>query len=100
VGNFGGPSLASSSHRSGTARTSGLAGSPIKVLDHFTRAGGLTLGFHQASERFKVGRAVESKTALVATHDRTELARPTCHSWRIGSTEGFAFEASIPNAAD
>lgn len=41
----------------------------IRVLDLFAGAGGLTLGFHQASERFRIVRAVESDIEAAATYD-------------------------------
>ncbi len=39
----------------------------IRVLDLFAGAGGITAGFHEASERFTVTRAVELDTAAAAT---------------------------------
>ncbi|MDN3495280.1 DNA cytosine methyltransferase [Planococcus sp. APC 4015] len=43
----------------------------ISVLDLFAGAGGLTAGFHAASERYRVARAVEMDTAAAATFDAT-----------------------------
>jgi DNA (cytosine-5)-methyltransferase 1 len=45
--------------------------STISVLDLFAGAGGLTAGFHQASERFEVRRAVELDTAAAASFAAT-----------------------------
>ena len=43
----------------------------ITMLDLFAGAGGLTAGFHAASERFRVERAVELDTAAAATYAAT-----------------------------
>lgn len=48
------------------ASSSSLA--PIRVLDLFSGAGGLTEGFAQASSRFKTVRAVENDLAAAATY--------------------------------
>ncbi|POH69949.1 MULTISPECIES: DNA cytosine methyltransferase [Cryobacterium] len=40
----------------------------ISVLDLFAGAGGLTAGFHEASDRFKTVRAVEMDTAAAASY--------------------------------
>lgn len=47
-----------------------INGSPIAVLDLFAGAGGLALGFHLASDRFRIVQAVESDNAAAATYDR------------------------------
>lgn len=43
----------------------------ITMLDLFAGAGGLTAGFHAASDRFRVKRAVELDTAAAATYAAT-----------------------------
>lgn len=43
----------------------------ITMLDLFAGAGGLTAGFHAASDRFRVERAVELDTAAAATYAAT-----------------------------
>lgn len=43
----------------------------IDVLDLFAGAGGLTAGFHAASDRFRVSRAIELDTAAAATYQAT-----------------------------
>lgn len=43
----------------------------ITVLDLFAGAGGLTAGFHEASSRFHVERAVELDVAAAATFTAT-----------------------------
>ncbi|QYF98822.1 MULTISPECIES: DNA cytosine methyltransferase [Microbacterium] len=43
----------------------------ITMLDLFSGAGGLTAGFHAASDRFRVARAVELDTAAAATFAAT-----------------------------
>lgn len=45
--------------------------STIDVLDLFAGAGGLTAGFHAASDRFRVSRAIELDTAAAATYQAT-----------------------------
>ncbi|WP_298743974.1 DNA cytosine methyltransferase [uncultured Microbacterium sp.] len=43
----------------------------VDVLDLFAGAGGLTAGFHAASDRFRVSRAIELDTAAAATYQAT-----------------------------
>lgn len=45
--------------------------SDIRVLDLFSGAGGLSQGFHQASERYKIVAAVESDDAAAASYAAT-----------------------------
>lgn len=47
-----------------------LCPQPITVLDLFAGAGGLSRGFHGASPRFRVTRAVENDLAAAATYAR------------------------------
>jgi DNA (cytosine-5)-methyltransferase 1 len=49
----------------------GRATQTITVLDLFAGAGGLTAGFHAASDRYRVTRAVELDTAAAATFAAT-----------------------------
>lgn len=44
---------------------------PIRVLDLFAGAGGLTEGFHSVRKRYRVVRAVESDLAAAASYART-----------------------------
>lgn len=44
---------------------------PIRVLDLFAGAGGLTAGFHAASSRFSTVRAVEMDLAAAASYEAT-----------------------------
>ena len=44
---------------------------PIRVVDLFAGAGGLTAGFHQASARFKTVSAVEMDLAAAASYEAT-----------------------------
>lgn len=44
---------------------------PIRVLDLFAGAGGLTAGFHAASSRFRTVRAVEMDLAAAASYEAT-----------------------------
>lgn len=44
---------------------------PIRVLDLFAGAGGLTAGFHQASDRYRTVRAVEMDLAAAASYEAT-----------------------------
>lgn len=44
---------------------------PIRVLDLFAGAGGLTAGFHAASSRFRTARAVEMDLAAAASYEAT-----------------------------
>lgn len=44
---------------------------PIRVLDLFAGAGGLTAGFHEASKRFKSVAAVEMDLAAAASYEAT-----------------------------
>lgn len=48
-----------------------MAENTIRVLDLFAGAGGLTAGFHVASERFQTVRAVEMDLAAAASYDAT-----------------------------
>lgn len=64
----------------------------IKVLDLFSGAGGLTLGFHQSSSRFDVVRAVESDYAAAATYDMN-FGLGTVYS---GPIEDWLEEEDIP----
>jgi DNA (cytosine-5)-methyltransferase 1 len=41
---------------------------PLRILDVFSGAGGLTLGFHKASHRYKVVRAVEMNQEAAASY--------------------------------
>lgn len=50
---------------------SGRARKTITILDLFAGAGGLTAGFHAASDRFQVKRAVELDTSAAATFAAT-----------------------------
>lgn len=45
--------------------------SPIRVLDLFCGAGGLSEGFHQASSRYRTVAAVESDKAAAASYEAT-----------------------------
>lgn len=54
-----------------TTPASDRATQTIKMLDLFAGAGGLTAGFHAASDRFRVVRAVELDTAAAATYAAT-----------------------------
>ncbi len=54
-----------------TATTGSSATRTISVLDLFAGAGGLTAGFHSASHRYRVKRAVELDTAAAATFAAT-----------------------------
>ena len=47
------------------------ADSPIRVLDLFAGAGGLTAGFHVASPRFRSAAAVEMDTFAAASYAAT-----------------------------
>lgn len=65
-----GPDLSTPLHLRRLTTEPGSTGKPvIKVLDLFSGAGGLTLGFHQSSSRFHVVRAVESDHSAAATYD-------------------------------
>jgi DNA (cytosine-5)-methyltransferase 1 len=44
---------------------------PIRVLDLFAGAGGLTAGFHAASPRFRTVRAIEMDLAAAASYEAT-----------------------------
>lgn len=54
-----------------TPTTDSSATRTISVLDLFAGAGGLTAGFHAASDRYRVKRAVELDTAAAATFAAT-----------------------------
>jgi len=54
-----------------TPTTGSSATRTISVLDLFAGAGGLTAGFHAASDRYRVRRAVELDTAAAATFAAT-----------------------------
>ncbi|GAA1679663.1 DNA cytosine methyltransferase [Microbacterium lacus] len=54
-----------------TPTTDTSATRTISVLDLFAGAGGLTAGFHAASDRYRVKRAVELDTAAAATFAAT-----------------------------
>src|SRR5690349_14682492 len=45
--------------------------SPLRILDLFAGAGGLTHGFHTADRRFKTVRAVEFDAAAAASYEHT-----------------------------
>lgn len=48
-----------------------MTSNPIRVLDLFAGAGGLTAGFHEASARFRSVAAVEMDTAAAASYEAT-----------------------------
>lgn len=54
-----------------SVEASGSVTQAISVLDLFAGAGGLTAGFHTASDRYRVERAVELDTAAAATFAAT-----------------------------
>ena len=48
-----------------------MTSAPIRFLDLFAVAGGMTAGFHAASSRFQTVRAVEMDLAAAATYEQT-----------------------------
>ncbi|GAA1941707.1 DNA cytosine methyltransferase [Microbacterium aoyamense] len=69
----------------------------ISVLDLFAGAGGLTAGFHEASDRFHVERAVELDIAAAATFSAT--FGPTFGKDVVyqGGIEGWLRDEDVPN---
>ena len=67
--------------------------SSITVLDLFAGAGGLTAGFHSASERFNVKRAVELDPAAAASFEAT-YGKNVVYS---GSIEAWLADEEVPN---
>lgn len=64
----------------------------ISMLDLFAGAGGLTAGFHAASPRFKVARAVELDTAAAATFAATFGPASVYH----GGIESWLRDEDVP----
>ncbi|WP_092927810.1 DNA (cytosine-5-)-methyltransferase [Actinopolyspora alba] len=64
----------------------------VHVLDLFAGAGGLTQGFHSASNRFQVVRAVEEDLAAAASYARTfgDKVYP-------GGIEGWLADEEVPH---
>lgn len=69
------------------------ATSTISVLDLFAGAGGLTAGFHAASPRYRVARAVELDTAAAATFAAT-FGRDIVYR---GGIESWLQEEDVPS---
>lgn len=67
--------------------------SPLRVLDLFAGAGGLSEGFHQASSRFQVARAVEMSLPAAASYVQNfgDVAY-------AGSIQDWFKEEAIPRA--
>lgn len=76
---------------------SGRATQTITVLDLFAGAGGLTAGFHEASDRFHVERAVELDIAAAATF--TATFGPTFGKDVVyqGGIEDWLKDEDVPN---
>jgi DNA (cytosine-5)-methyltransferase 1 len=68
----------------------------IKVLDLFAGAGGLTAGFHHASERFQTVRAVEMDLEAAASFEAT-FGEGIMYNGRI---EDWLRDESIPEGID
>jgi DNA (cytosine-5)-methyltransferase 1 len=68
----------------------------IKVLDLFAGAGGLTAGFHHASNRFKTVRAVEMDVEAAASYEAT-FGEGIMYNGRI---EDWLRDESIPSGVD
>lgn len=67
---------------------------PIKILDLFAGAGGLTWGFHQTSERFTIARAVEFDLEAAATYE----ANFGCGTVAAKPIEEWLLEDGVPEA--
>jgi DNA (cytosine-5)-methyltransferase 1 len=65
----------------------------ITVLDLFAGAGGLTAGFHAASPRFRIDRAVEIDTAAAATFAATYGEGLVYH----GGIESWLHDEDVPH---
>lgn len=65
----------------------------VSVLDLFAGAGGLTAGFHAASPRYRIERAVELDTAAAATFAAT-FGRDLVYR---GGIEDWLREEDVPN---
>lgn len=70
-----------------------FASPPIRVLDLFAGAGGLTAGFHHASPAFKTVRAVEMDTAAAASYGAT-FGEEAVYS---GSIQEWLATEEVPN---
>lgn len=66
---------------------------PIRVLDLFAGAGGMTAGFHEADARFKTVRAVEMDIAAAATFEAT-FGRGIMHH---GTIQDWLKTEEVPN---
>lgn len=69
----------------------------ISVLDLFAGAGGLTAGFHEASDRFQVSRAIELDTAAAATYQATFGARFGAEVVYNGGIESWLRDEDVPS---
>lgn len=80
-----------------TIAGSTVSTSPIKTLDLFAGAGGLTEGFHEASDRFRSVAAVEWERAAAATyklnHPETRVFAEDIEKWL--ATDNVPEEGSI-----
>lgn len=86
---FVGMTLQAAPHVTSTKKN---AVSTITMLDLFAGAGGLTAGFHSASPRFSVSRAVELDTAAAATFAATFGAGRVYH----GGIESWLLDEDVP----
>jgi DNA (cytosine-5)-methyltransferase 1 len=81
-------SSSTASHRTGAARTKSP---PIKVLDLFSGAGGLTAGLHRASRRFVTVQAVESDLSAAASYRQNHG-----NIVHAGTIDGWLRHGSVP----
>ena len=69
---------------------------PIRVLDLFAGAGGLTAGIHEASDRFRTVRAVEMDMAAAASYEAT-FGKDIVYA---GSIQNWLAEEEVPDNID
>ena len=69
---------------------------PIRVLDLFAGAGGLSAGLHAASDRFKTVRAVEMDLAAAASYEATFGKNITY----AGPIQKWLSEEDVPSSVD
>ena len=73
-----------------------MSKAPIRVLDLFAGTGGLSSGFHAASDRFQIVRAVEMDRAAAASYEAT-FGNGLTYAGRI---QDWLAEEDVPSGID